>query len=320
MTDPNHHSALVSVPVGLMRESLKAAEQFIVNGVEFGYIRMPDYDGDTAHSTLPMIRNALALLLAAPAAPQAAGVGEEAIDRFERAAFANVQNLPRGEAARAAEMDRRDVEYKAARLALSAPSREPEGGAVDAFDRIHRLAVEFNPDIQDIDDTLSEINQIALSALATRKEAPADHISDARQMVEAPAEAVTADSLRSVSDETMRALLSCKDVGSGRAHLASIINALRAQPTSREDAQPDTDCVSLLADLDAGKPVGREAAATIRSLIAERRAPDAMRETFEDIKSAADSFRDCEGDEVAHQVIIRCDQALAALQAERGAK
>ena len=45
-------------------------------------------------------------------------------------------------------------------------------------------------------------------------------------------------------------------------------------------------------------------------------APEAekLREWFADIKSAADSFRDCEGDEVAHQVIIRCDQALAALQ------
>ena len=43
---------------------------------------------------------------------------------------------------------------------------------------------------------------------------------------------------------------------------------------------------------------------------------DKLREALEDIKSAADSFRDCEGDEVAHQVIIRCDQALAALKAE----
>lgn len=32
----------------------------------------------------------------------------------------------------------------------------------------------------------------------------------------------------------------------------------------------DTDCVSLLADLDAGKDVGSEAAATIRALIRER--------------------------------------------------
>lgn len=52
-------------------------------------------------------------------------------------------------------------------------------------------------------------------------------------------------------------------------------------------------------------------------------APDALREAREavlSIKDAADSFRDCSGDEVAGQVIIRCDQALAALQAEQGAK
>lgn len=61
---------------------------------------------------------------------------------------------------------------------------------------------------------------------------------------------------------------------------------LRAQPPSREDAQPDTDCVSLLADLDAGKPVGREAAATIRSLITERPASDALRAAGEALEKA----------------------------------
>jgi hypothetical protein len=44
-----------------LREALKAAEQFIANGIEMGFIRMPD-DGtpDPAHNTLPMIRAALA--------------------------------------------------------------------------------------------------------------------------------------------------------------------------------------------------------------------------------------------------------------------
>lgn len=37
--------------------ALKMAEQFISNGVEFGYIRMPDKDTpDSAHQTLPLIR------------------------------------------------------------------------------------------------------------------------------------------------------------------------------------------------------------------------------------------------------------------------
>lgn len=41
-------------------KALRAAEQFIVNGVEMGYIRMPDAETpDTAHDTLPLIRAAL---------------------------------------------------------------------------------------------------------------------------------------------------------------------------------------------------------------------------------------------------------------------
>lgn len=42
-----------------VRKALTAAEQFIVNGVELGYIRMPDPETpDSAHQTLPMIRQA----------------------------------------------------------------------------------------------------------------------------------------------------------------------------------------------------------------------------------------------------------------------
>lgn len=63
----------VVVPVELMTLSLKAAEQFIVNGVEAGYVRLPDYDDDPAHSTLPLIRDALALLSVAPAPSSLAG-------------------------------------------------------------------------------------------------------------------------------------------------------------------------------------------------------------------------------------------------------
>jgi hypothetical protein len=44
----------------IMRAALKRAEQFIVNGVELGVIRMPDADcPDPAHETLPAIRAAL---------------------------------------------------------------------------------------------------------------------------------------------------------------------------------------------------------------------------------------------------------------------
>ena len=44
-----------------MYEALKAARQFIKNGIEFGYILMPDKNTpDTAHKTLPQIEAALA--------------------------------------------------------------------------------------------------------------------------------------------------------------------------------------------------------------------------------------------------------------------
>ena len=44
-----------------MYEALKASRQFIRNGIEYGYILMPDRDTpDSAHDTLPMIDAALA--------------------------------------------------------------------------------------------------------------------------------------------------------------------------------------------------------------------------------------------------------------------
>ncbi len=40
--------------------ALRKAEEFITNGIDLGYIRMPDADcPDSAHQTLPMIRAAL---------------------------------------------------------------------------------------------------------------------------------------------------------------------------------------------------------------------------------------------------------------------
>jgi hypothetical protein len=43
-----------------LREAALRAERFIVNGVEFGFIRMPDHDvPDPAHEALPFIRAAL---------------------------------------------------------------------------------------------------------------------------------------------------------------------------------------------------------------------------------------------------------------------
>lgn len=48
-------------PMRIAREALEQAQQFIENGVESGYIRMPDQSLlDPAHKTLPAIRQALA--------------------------------------------------------------------------------------------------------------------------------------------------------------------------------------------------------------------------------------------------------------------
>jgi len=44
----------------VVEKALKAARQFITNGIEFGYIRMPDANTpDSAHDTLPLIDAAL---------------------------------------------------------------------------------------------------------------------------------------------------------------------------------------------------------------------------------------------------------------------
>lgn len=44
-----------------MFEALRAAREFIANGIDLGFIRMPDADTpDPAHKTLPMIDAALA--------------------------------------------------------------------------------------------------------------------------------------------------------------------------------------------------------------------------------------------------------------------
>lgn len=50
-------------PMRIAWEALEQAQQFIENGVESGYIRMPDQSlPDPAHKTLPAIRQALAQL------------------------------------------------------------------------------------------------------------------------------------------------------------------------------------------------------------------------------------------------------------------
>ncbi|WP_405126733.1 hypothetical protein [Ralstonia pseudosolanacearum] len=66
--DGQVHAAEVA-QVGLVGDALNAARRFIRNGVELGYIKMPDAGlPDPAHNTLPLIERAIAVLSRAPAA------------------------------------------------------------------------------------------------------------------------------------------------------------------------------------------------------------------------------------------------------------
>lgn len=56
--NPVDFRAIAEVPA--MVKALRVARQFITNGIEFGYIQMPDAaTPDSAHDTLPMIEAVL---------------------------------------------------------------------------------------------------------------------------------------------------------------------------------------------------------------------------------------------------------------------
>lgn len=118
---------------------------------------------------------------AAPAAPQAAGVGElgDAVDRLDCAA-----NFLEGDCVIVGDHEVRGNDLLTVLSALRAPSREPEGGAVDA-DAILEMAAKAVEDHQKAgrewvkgslwDDLTREASgriRALKSALATREEAP----------------------------------------------------------------------------------------------------------------------------------------------------
>jgi len=60
---PNYSDVKLDPPAWQVAlKSLKAAEQFIVNGVELGFIHMPEHADDPAHGTLPVIRDAIEIV------------------------------------------------------------------------------------------------------------------------------------------------------------------------------------------------------------------------------------------------------------------
>lgn len=67
----NHDGEVAAVraaAAGAMYRALKNAERFIANGIELGFIRMPDPGTpDPAHHTLPEIEAALAMAEGRPA-------------------------------------------------------------------------------------------------------------------------------------------------------------------------------------------------------------------------------------------------------------
>lgn len=58
---PFPESEFFSPTAMVLLEALEKAKQFIENGIEFGYIKMPDSETpDSAHKTLPIINAAIA--------------------------------------------------------------------------------------------------------------------------------------------------------------------------------------------------------------------------------------------------------------------
>lgn len=71
--------------VEVMRDALNDARRFIVNGVELGYIKMPDADTpDSAHNTLPHICVALSITPSAALSEIQARTLEEEISDYQK--------------------------------------------------------------------------------------------------------------------------------------------------------------------------------------------------------------------------------------------
>lgn len=83
----------------------------------------------TTRAKAEKIKAHLDAYLEAATPPDVAGI-DEALDRFERAAFAATANLPRGRDARERESKSRSIEYNAARDAIATALRLSASGGV----------------------------------------------------------------------------------------------------------------------------------------------------------------------------------------------
>jgi hypothetical protein len=67
----------------LTLDALFAAQRFIENGIEFGYIKMPSMEIDDAHQTLPLVQKALAAYQAALSSRADGGKGSSDAARID---------------------------------------------------------------------------------------------------------------------------------------------------------------------------------------------------------------------------------------------
>jgi|GEM_PF-1018687 len=224
MTD--HPSAPASVPV----ETQECARLLVQE-------LTPD-QGQAAGKAFGLAVSLQSMLAAAPAAPQAAEVGEDAGARllWNRFAVAHHESW---------DDEPNKAEYRQAAadvLALPAPSREPESGAVDDVQkRVERIVFEdfYGSPVAGSKERLAKalIREFGLAALATREEAPAEAgvpslVDWFSQFIERHQEGCGSDT---------DALIACLD---------RVRDSYRAQPQAREDAQP-VELVSKAQSFDA---------------------------------------------------------------------
>lgn len=234
---------------------------------------------------------------------------------------------------------------------LRAPSREPEGGAVgliqSAIDGILKAPEGVITDTIWTADaapmTVVDALLLAQAALATREEAPADpcasHKAEGISLdpccptCEAPAEAEElAQAIKHLTEmselETVYGQLS--------RNLRVVLSALRAQPQAREDAQPVAwrwkTPIQHVGDgtrwgwTFASHPSTPPASINPEPLYTHP-APDALRVAVEASGFLLDRLKDLEQDVNerdfyghVHPAAARLRLAIAALQAEQGAK
>lgn len=236
MTD--HPSALVTVP----RADLERVRDLLMERIYGSNARSP---GHNARLEVE------AMLAAAPAAPQAAGVGErvraacavfqEAIDYFE----ADVADVMSEGSERADLWDREvtvniDALKAVMNAALRAPSREPEGGAV-----LDERGVYLR---DNLDVVLRAVEDMARLGIEVAKQKGENYQTEGRDRarIEFVAEVCRRWSALATREEAPA------EAGEPKYFAAFMAEdgALRAQPQAREDAQPTRPAPDALRVLD----------------------------------------------------------------------